>query len=87
MPTPSHLGRTMPAAIPDDIVQAERQVALCERNLDNQRQMFAELKAGGHDTAGAAYLIREYEDLLRLHIRDRDRLRKELRARHHPSRG
>jgi hypothetical protein len=74
------MGRTMYAAITEDIVQAERQVALCERNLDNQRQMLAELKGGGHDTAGAVYLIREFEDLLRLHIRDRDRLRKELRS-------
>jgi hypothetical protein len=69
----------MHVAITEDIVHAERQVIVCERNLDNQRQMFAELKGGGHDTAAAAYLIREFEDLLRLHIRDRDRLRKELR--------
>ena len=66
----------MRAAITEEVVQAERQVALCERNLDNQRQMFAELKGGGHDTAGAAHLIREFENLLRLHIRDRDRLLK-----------
>ncbi len=55
-------------AITKDIFQAEQQVGLCERNLDNQRQMFAELEGGGHDTAGAAYLIREFEGLLRLHI-------------------
>jgi hypothetical protein len=70
----------MRGAITKDIVQAERQIATCERNLDNQRHMFAELKGGGHDTAGAACLIREFEDLLRLHIRDRDRLRKELKS-------
>jgi hypothetical protein len=63
-----------------DMDQAELQVAQCERNLDNQRQMFAELRGGGHDTASAAYLLREFEGLLRLYIRDRDRLRKELRC-------
>jgi hypothetical protein len=43
----SYVGRTMRGAITKDMIQAERQVALCERNLDNQRQMFAELKGGG----------------------------------------
>jgi hypothetical protein len=42
----SYVGRTMRGAITKDMIQAERQVALCERNLDNQRQMFAELKGG-----------------------------------------
>lgn len=73
----SQYGRQKRGVITKDIVQAERQVALCERNLDNQRQMFAELKGAGHDKAGAAYLIREFENLLRLRIRDRDHLRKE----------
>jgi hypothetical protein len=63
-----------------DIDEAELQVARCERNLDNQRLMFAELEGGGHDTASAAYLLREFKDLLRLHVRDRDRMRRKLRC-------
>jgi hypothetical protein len=62
----------------DELAAAERHVALCEKNVANQRAIIAELERDGHDVAGAREILRQFEETCRLYTRDRDRLRKEL---------
>jgi hypothetical protein len=58
-----------------ELIQAERLVAKCEKNVSNQREMLEELRRGGHDTEDAIFLLREAEEILELYRKDRDRLR------------
>ncbi len=57
---------------------AEEHVALAERNVAKQRQVLAELRRDHHPTEMAARILTAYEELLALHTRDRDRLKREL---------
>ena len=43
-----------------------------------QRELIEKLERGGHDLMEANRLLRRFEDVLELHLKDRDRLRKEL---------
>jgi hypothetical protein len=58
--------------------QAERHVLLGMRHVMRQRELIQRLESGGHDTREANRLLRQFEDLLELHIHDRDRLRREV---------
>jgi hypothetical protein len=58
--------------------QAYHQTAIGESNKARQREIIAELSRAGHDTAEAQQLLRRFEELQSFHIRDRDRLEKEL---------
>jgi len=58
--------------------QAERHVSEGMRHVERQRELIERLESGGHDTREAIRLLRQFEDLLELHIHDRDRLRKEV---------
>lgn len=60
------------------LAQAERHVALGERHIATQRAIIAELVRDGHDTSRAEALLATFEQSQRLHVEDRDRLRKEL---------
>ena len=57
---------------------AERHVSQGERHIAQQRELIAQLKRGGHGTRQAIQLLRQFEELQKLHVADRDRLRKEL---------
>ncbi len=41
-----------------ELAAAERHVALCEKNVANQRAVIAELERDGHDTTGAHEVLR-----------------------------
>lgn len=58
--------------------QAERHVSEGERHVTRQRELVGELKRDGHDTRQAIELLHQFEQLQKLHVADRDRLRKEL---------
>ena len=57
---------------------AERHVSEGLRHAAQQRDLVELLERDGHDTREANRLLRLFEDTLELHLRDRDRLRKEL---------
>ena len=66
------------AMIMDHLALAERHVAQGRRHIAHQKQIIIDLNNAGHDTAVAQSLLIDFEDVLRMHIADRDRLKKEL---------
>jgi hypothetical protein len=59
---------------------ARRHVAEGERHVARQRELVAELERDGHDTAQSRDLLKQFEELLALHVSDRDRIEQELTA-------
>lgn len=57
---------------------AERHVSEGERHVARQRELVDKLEREGHDTSEPKRLLRQFEELLDLHIKDCERLRKEL---------
>lgn len=62
----------------DHLALAERHVAQGRRHVAHQKQIISDLENGGHDTAVARSLLLNFKDVLKMHIADRDRLKKEL---------
>jgi hypothetical protein len=60
------------------LAQVERHVALGDRHIENQCKLIAKLARLSRDTNQTELLLRTLEDTQRLHLADRDRLRKEL---------
>jgi hypothetical protein len=56
-----------------DLADAEGHIAMCDRNIANQRAIIEEL-----ELAGARLILQQFEDTRRLYVRDRDRLLREL---------
>jgi hypothetical protein len=59
------------------LVEAEQHVSDGERLVEHQRRAIEKRRRDGHHTELAAQLLEEMEESLRLHIQDRDRLRRE----------
>ena len=66
------------AILEDHLAAAERHLVEAERQVANQRDHLALLERDGHDTAQPTQLLEHFEEVLAMHIADRDRLRKEL---------
>ncbi len=62
----------------DHLALAERHVAEGRRHLASQKQVIVRLENGGHDATEARRLLLNFEDVQRMHVADRDRLKKEL---------
>jgi hypothetical protein len=60
------------------LAATERELAEAERQVANQREHVAELEREGHDIAHPTELLEQLEEVLAMHIADRDRLRDEL---------
>ena len=60
------------------LVEAERHIAAYEQVLARQRHVVETIARGGHDTAEASALLREFQGIHATHVADRDRLRVEL---------
>lgn len=60
------------------LVEAERHLAAYERVVARQRHVIDTIARGGHDTAEAFSLLREFQGIQATHVADRDRLRVEL---------
>ena len=61
-----------------DLARAERHVAASEHHVARQRQVVAERQQEGFDAREAGRLLHQFEELLTLHIAERNRLRREL---------
>jgi hypothetical protein len=64
--------------IQDHLAIAERHVTEGLRHIAHQKRIIVDLTNGGHDTSVARSLLGNFEDVLKMHIADRDRLKKEL---------
>jgi hypothetical protein len=64
--------------IRDHLALAERHVAQGRQHIAHQKQIIANLENGGHDTTEARKLLDTFRDIQKMHLADRDRLRKEL---------
>ena len=62
------------------LAQTERHAADGTRHVADQRKLIADLERNGRDTNFARDLLRQFESLRELHVADRDRLKKELKA-------
>jgi hypothetical protein len=60
--------------------QARRHVAEGEKRVASQCELVTELERDGHDSSQARQLLREFEEVQRLHLEHRDRLEKILEA-------
>jgi hypothetical protein len=59
------------------LVEAERHVSEGERLVEHQRRTVEKRRRDGHHAELATQLLEEMEESLRLHVQDRDRLRRE----------
>ncbi len=66
------------AMLEQHLAKAEQHITLGSQHVSGQRERVAKLQRAGHDTAQARELLRQFEELLSMHVADRDRLRKEL---------
>jgi hypothetical protein len=66
------------AMILEHLALAERHIAQGRRTIAHQKQIILDLKNGGHDTTMARSLLASFKDIQKMHIADRDRLKKEL---------
>jgi hypothetical protein len=62
----------------EHLSQAERHVAEGEMVVERQRSLVENLARDGHDTSKQAALLQQFEERLAMHIKDRDRVLKEL---------
>lgn len=60
------------------LVEAERHLAAYEQVVARQRHVIDTIARGGHDTAEAFALLREFQGIQATYVADRDRLRVEL---------
>jgi len=60
--------------------QAEKRLAASDQQVMRQRRIVEKLRAIGADTWGAQALLNDFQDIRRLHARDRDRLRSLLKS-------
>lgn len=60
------------------LAQADRHVHRGDEIITEQKQRVAELERDGHDTKAARELLALFEEVQRVHLADRNRLRHEL---------
>ena len=58
--------------------QAREHVATGEKNVARQRELVEQMVRDGHDPTMARQSLAQFEELLVMHIADRDRMEKEL---------
>ena len=69
-----HMDRAM---LQDHLSATERRLTEAERNIASQRELVAQLERDGLDTAQPTLMLEQFEEVLAMHIADRDRLRAE----------
>jgi hypothetical protein len=60
------------------LAMAERHVAEGEVHIRHQKEIVAQLQRDGHDVTTAAHMLAVLEGTQKLHVADRDRLRRLL---------
>ena len=66
------------AMIEDHLALAERHVTAGERHVAEQRARVEALERDGRDTTESLLLLSQFQELQKLHVADRDRLKREL---------
>jgi predicted DNA-binding protein YlxM (UPF0122 family) len=66
------------AMLEDHLAASEQHLAEAARHVAHQRERVAQLKREGHDTAQDTRLLEQYEEVLAMHIADRNRLRRQI---------
>jgi hypothetical protein len=66
------------AILEEHLTLAETHVAQGIEHVARQREVIAKLERGGLSTLQAVGTLVQFQELLHLHIADRDRLRREL---------
>ena len=66
------------ALVQEHLELAKRHVEQGRDHVARQAELAAKLQRDGHDAGDAQRLLRQFEDMLALHIADRDRLQAEL---------
>ncbi len=66
------------AFILEHLAKAEEHVVLGQEHVAHQRQLAEQLEHDGHDATAARAPLSQFEGLLAMHIKDRDRLVREL---------
>jgi hypothetical protein len=66
------------ATLLDHLAIALRNVSEGERHIAQQHEIIASLERDGFDASAAKAVLLQFEELQRMHIADRDRLKKEL---------
>ena len=62
----------------DHLAATERELAEVEQHVAYQRELVAVLRHDGHDTGQATWLLKQFEEVLAIHIAARDRARQAL---------
>jgi hypothetical protein len=62
----------------EHLALAEAHIAQGEQTVARQRRIVEDLERDGHDARTARELLIQFEEVLRTHLADRDRLRHEL---------
>ena len=62
----------------EHLAQAERHIEQSYEHIARQSELVTRLQRDGHETSEAKRLLAEFEELLKIHIAGRDRLREEL---------
>ena len=66
----------------DHLFQAERHIREGMINIERQRQVIRDLERDGQDTRLSRSLLKQFEDLLAMHVSDRHQILKELANTH-----
>jgi len=68
------------ATLHEHLERSHRNVAEGQLHIQRQREVIRRLERSGYDSRRAHWLLGTFEDLLRLHVQDRDRLVRDLAA-------
>ena len=66
------------AMLEDHLAATERQLAEAERRVAYLRELVDQMERDGHDTTQVTRVLKDFEEVLAMHIADRDRARKAL---------
>jgi len=66
------------AMFEDHLAATERELAEVEHHVAYQRELVALLRHDGHDAGQAAWLLKQFEEVLAMHITARDWARQAL---------
>jgi hypothetical protein len=58
--------------------QSKRHIIEGQDLIERQKNILADLERGGHDTTEAKRLLKNFEDIQRLHLADLERVQSEL---------
>jgi hypothetical protein len=66
------------ATLREHLELANRLVTAGHQHIERQREVIRRLERDGHDSREANWLLGTFEHLLRIHVRDRDRLERAI---------